>query len=90
LRDLSVLVDHVGDPARVLVFRRVGGAVCDADLPVSQRSGYGKSFFFANFALSSTLSKLTPTIFAFFSSYSAERSRNPEPSAVQPPVSAFG
>jgi hypothetical protein len=57
---------------------------------VSQRSGYGKSFFFANFALSSTLSKLTPTIFAFFFSYSPERSRNPEPSAVQPPVSAFG
>jgi hypothetical protein len=34
LRDLAVLVDHVSDPARVLVFRRVGGAVCDADLPV--------------------------------------------------------
>jgi hypothetical protein len=57
---------------------------------VSQRRGKGKLFFFANFALSSTLSKLTPTIFAFFSSYSAVRSRNPEPSAVQPPVSAFG
>jgi hypothetical protein len=34
LRDLSVLVDHVGDPPRVLVFRRVGRAVRDADLPV--------------------------------------------------------
>jgi hypothetical protein len=32
--DLAVLVDHVGDPARVFVFRRVGGAVCDADLPI--------------------------------------------------------
>jgi hypothetical protein len=34
LGDLAVLVDHVRDPARVLVFRRVGGAVCDADLAV--------------------------------------------------------
>ena len=34
LRDLAVLVDHVGDAAGVLVFRRVGGAVRDADLPV--------------------------------------------------------
>jgi hypothetical protein len=57
---------------------------------VSQRSGNGKLFFFANLALSPTLSKLTPTIFAFFVSYSSVRSRNPEPSAVQPPVSAFG
>jgi hypothetical protein len=32
--DLAVLVDHVGDAARVFVFWRVGGAVCDADLPV--------------------------------------------------------
>jgi len=33
-RNLSVLVDHVGDAARVLVFRRVGGTVRDADLAV--------------------------------------------------------
>ena len=57
---------------------------------VSQRSGNGKLFFFAKRAFSSTVSKLTPTIFAFFFLYSPERSRNPEPSAVQPPVSAFG
>jgi hypothetical protein len=57
---------------------------------VSQRSGNGKLFFFAKWAFSSTLSKLTPTIFAFFFAYSSERSRNPEPSAVHPPVSAFG
>ena len=31
LGDAAVLVDHVGDAARVLVFRRVGGAVRDAD-----------------------------------------------------------
>jgi hypothetical protein len=33
-RDLSVHVDHVGDAAGVFVFRRVGGAVGDADLAV--------------------------------------------------------
>ena len=42
LRDLAVLVDDVGDPFRVLVLRRVGGAVGDADLAVGvaqQREG---------------------------------------------------
>ena len=44
----------------------------------------------ANFALASWSSKETPRIFAFFCSYCEARSRNPEPSAVQPGVSAFG
>jgi len=57
---------------------------------VSHRSGNGKSNFFANRAFSSGVSKLTPRIFAFFLSYSGVRSRNPEPSIVQPGVSAFG
>jgi hypothetical protein len=42
LGDPSVLVDDVGDPFRVLVFRRVGGAVGDADLSIGvaeQREG---------------------------------------------------
>jgi len=42
LGDLPVLVDDVCDPFRVLVFRRVGGAVGDADLAVGvaqQREG---------------------------------------------------
>ena len=34
LRDLSFFVDHVGDAARVFVFRRVGRAVRDADLAI--------------------------------------------------------
>jgi hypothetical protein len=32
--DLPVLVDHVGDAAGVLVFRRLGGAVGQADLVI--------------------------------------------------------
>ena len=39
---------------------------------------------------SSTLSKLTPITCVFFALYSTSRSRNPEPSRVQPGVSAFG
>jgi len=57
---------------------------------VSQSSGKLKLNFLAKAAFSSFVSKLTPRIFAFFLSYSAERSRNPEPSIVQPGVSAFG
>jgi hypothetical protein len=57
---------------------------------VSHNSGKGKSYFSANFAFAATSSKLTPRTVAFFDSYSAMRSRNPEPSAVQPGVSAFG
>jgi len=34
LQDRAVLADHVGDPARVLVLLRIGGAVGDADLPL--------------------------------------------------------
>jgi hypothetical protein len=57
---------------------------------VSQSSGKGKSNFSANLALSAALSKLAPRMVVFFFSYSPMRSRNPEPSAVQPGVSAFG
>jgi len=42
LGDAAVLVDDVGDPLRVFVFRRVGGAVGDTDLAVGvtqQREG---------------------------------------------------
>jgi hypothetical protein len=42
LRDLSFLVDHVRDAFRVLVGRRCGGAVREADLPLGvaeQREG---------------------------------------------------
>jgi len=57
---------------------------------VSQSSGNGKRNFSANLALSSTESSDTPRICAFFASYCFSRSRNPEPSSVQPGVSAFG
>ena len=57
---------------------------------VSHSSGNGKLNFFANAAFSFSLSKLTPMTFAFFASYCSARSRNPEPSRVQPGVSAFG
>lgn len=57
---------------------------------VSESSGKGKSFFSANSRFSSTVSKLMPRISVFFSAYRGARSRNPEPSAVQPPVLAFG
>jgi len=42
LGDAAVLVDDVGDPLRVFVFRRVGGTVSDTDLAVGvtqQRKG---------------------------------------------------
>ena len=57
---------------------------------VSQRSGKGKSNFSAKRRFSAALSKLTPMTWAFFALYSLSRSRNPEPSRVQPGVSAFG
>ncbi len=34
LGDSAVLIDDVGDPLRVFVFRRIGGAVSDTDLAV--------------------------------------------------------
>jgi hypothetical protein len=57
---------------------------------VSQSNGKGKSNFSAKRRFSSTVSKLTPMTCAFFALYSTSRSRNPEPSRVQPGVSAFG
>lgn len=57
---------------------------------VSHSSGKLKLNFFAKAALSPGPSKLAPRIAAPFLSYSALRSRNPQPSAVQPGVSAFG
>jgi hypothetical protein len=57
---------------------------------VSEISGKLKLNFSANFLLSSAESKEIPRMTAFFLSYSALRSRNPQPSAVQPGVSAFG
>jgi hypothetical protein len=57
---------------------------------VSQRRGKGKRNFAAKREFSSGVSKLTPRIVAFFAAYCSLRSRNPEPSSVQPGVSAFG
>ena len=57
---------------------------------VSHSSGKLNLNFSANFRFSSGVSKLTPRMRAFFCSYSPARSRNPEPSRVQPGVSAFG
>lgn len=57
---------------------------------VSQISGKLKLNFLANAAFSAGVSKLTPRMPAFFFSYSPLRSRNPQPSVVQPGVSAFG
>jgi hypothetical protein len=57
---------------------------------VSQISGKLKWNFSANFLLSAALSKDAPRMTAVLRSYSALRSRNPQPSAVQPGVSAFG
>jgi hypothetical protein len=56
----------------------------------SERSGNEKSFFSAHAALASGVSNETPTIAASFSWSFAERSRNPQPSFVHPPVSALG
>ena len=57
---------------------------------VSQRSGNGKLYFSAKRRFAFSSSKLTPRTLVFFCSYSPIRSRNPEPSRVQPGVSAFG
>jgi len=46
--------------------------------------------FSANFLLSAGLSNEAPMMTAFLASYWALRSRNPQPSAVQPGVSALG
>src|SRR5262249_38297980 len=57
---------------------------------VSQISGKLKWFFSANLLFSAGVSNDTPRITALFRSYSAFKSRNPQPSAVQPGVSALG
>jgi hypothetical protein len=57
---------------------------------VSQSSGKLKLNFSANFLFSAAVSKEAPRMIAFFASKPALRSRNPQPSAVQPGVSAFG
>ena len=57
---------------------------------VSQIRGKLNENFSANCLFSAGVSKDAPRITAFFRSYSAFRSRNPQPSAVQPGVSAFG
>jgi hypothetical protein len=57
---------------------------------VSQSRGNGKSNFSANRELAAASSKLAPRMVVFFAWYCSMRSRNPEPSAVQPGVSAFG
>ena len=59
-------------------------------LSVSHSRRYGKSNFFAKAAFSCTLSKEAPRITTFLFSNSADRSRYPQPSMVQPGVSAFG
>lgn len=56
----------------------------------SDSSGNVKPYFSAKRLLSLWVSKLQPRICAFFASYSDWRFRNPEPSRVQPGVSAFG
>src|SRR4026208_1687507 len=57
---------------------------------VSQTSGKLKWNFSANALFSAGVSKDTPRITAPCPSESALRSRNPQPSAVQPGVSALG
>jgi hypothetical protein len=57
---------------------------------VSDSRRYGKSYFSANRLLRATLSTLTPRMTAPACSNAPERSRNPQPSAVQPGVSAAG
>lgn len=57
---------------------------------LSVSSGKLNPNFCANFAFAAGVSKLAPRMAAFFLSYSALRSRNPQPSVVQPGVSAFG
>ena len=78
--------------------RRARGAAGSSQAPyatpiardVSQSSGNGKLNFFANAALSATLSTLAPRILTLFLSNSPIESRNPRPSAVQPDVLALG
>jgi hypothetical protein len=57
---------------------------------VSQRRGKLKSNFSAKARFLSSVSKLMPRIWAFASSNFRMLSRNPQPSAVQPGVSALG
>ena len=57
---------------------------------VSHKSGKLKLNFSANALFSAGVSKDAPRMTAFFASYSALWSRNPQPSIVQPGVSAFG
>ena len=57
---------------------------------MSHNRGKLKLNFSANALFSSGVSKLTPRMTAFFSSYCLLWSRNPQPWAVQPGVSAFG
>ena len=59
-------------------------------LSASVSRGKLKLYLRANFALASGLSNEQPRMTAFFWSYSGLRSRNPQPSDVQPGVSAFG
>jgi hypothetical protein len=60
------------------------------DRSVSQSRGKGNLYFSANLVFAFSSSKLAPRIWVFLAVYSSMRSRNPEPSAVQPGVSAFG
>lgn len=57
---------------------------------VSQSSGKLNLNFSAKARFSAGVSKLMPRIWALRAWYSPLRSRNPEPSRVQPGVSAFG
>ncbi len=57
---------------------------------VSEISGKVNWNFSANFLLSLALSNDAPRMTASLASYWAFRSRNPQPSAVQPGVSALG
>jgi hypothetical protein len=57
---------------------------------VSQIRGKLKWNFSAKALFSAGVSNDAPRMTAFFASYWAFRSRNPQPSAVQPGVSALG
>jgi hypothetical protein len=59
-------------------------------LSESERRSKLNSNFSANFRLASTLSKLAPRMVASIFEKSRIRSRNPQPSFVQPGVSALG
>ncbi len=58
--------------------------------PVSHSNLNGKWFFLAKAALEATSSKLTPRTTMPELSKALYWSRNPQPSRVQPPVSALG